>query len=334
MNIKKVQEYFFRVIGIEMQILPLKSEYSDKLNFRQKKLYQFYEAKINDNHFIIIFLNDEHQTPYEIKSNIEFIKNKLNRKVIIAKSKINSYDRMRLIKYKIGFIIPNKHLYIPEMLIDLRESFNIERTIGENFAPSTQFILIFHLLKQTLNGNTPNEVKAIINKFEKNVNKGFEIYSRMTINRVFNELENFNICSVERKNGTKYLFFPDSKKNLFDKAKKYMLNPVSKKLTIYESPDKLKLKFCSGLTALSEYTLISPEHIKTYAIYKKKFKKNELGNNEKFSEYFNLELWHYSPLILSLDNKNVDPISLYFTLKDSKDERIEKSLENMLKDII
>ncbi len=334
MNIKKVQDYFFNVIGIEIQILPLGNDFLNKLNYQQKKIFQYYKVIINNNDFILIIFDETHFTPNEIKNNVENIKRKLNRKVIIVKNKINSYDRIRLIKYKIGFIIPNKHLYIPEMLIDLRESFDIEKIVREKFTPSTQFILIFHLLKHNLSGKTLNEVIEIIDNFNKKNNHNLMNYSKMTINRAFNELKYFKICNIERKKGMNYLFFPKNKKKLLHKAKKFMINPISKKIRLYKSSNKLKLKLYSGITALSKYTLIAPENIKTFAMYKKQFNKERIPNNMEFNEYFNLELWEYNPFSLSLNKKTVDPISLYFSLKGSKDERISKSLENLLKNCL
>jgi hypothetical protein len=333
-NIKKVQDYFFNVIGIEIQILPLGNDFLNKLNYQQKKIFQYYKVIINNNDFILIIFDETHFTPNEIKNNVENIKRKLNRKVIIVKNKINSYDRIRLIKYKIGFIIPNKHLYIPEMLIDLRESFDIEKIVREKFTPSTQFILIFHLLKHNLSGKTLNEVIEIIDNFNKKNNHNLMNYSKMTINRAFNELKYFKICNIERKKGMNYLFFPKNKKKLLHKAKKFMINPISKKIRLYKSSNKLKLKLYSGITALSKYTLIAPENIKTFAMYKKQFNEERIPNNMEFNEYFNLELWEYNPFSLSLNKKTVDPISLYFSLKGSKDERISKSLENLLKNCL
>ena len=51
-----------------------------------------------------------------------------------------------------------------------------------------------------------------------------------------------------------------------------------------------------------------------------------------------LEVWKYNPITL-LDNclndkKVVDPISLYLSLKDNRDERIEIALDQILENLI
>ena len=45
-----------------------------------------------------------------------------------------------------------------------------------------------------------------------------------------------------------------------------------------------------------------------------------------------LELWKYPPALFGRNGK-VDPISLYCSLKDTPDERIENELETMLEEM-
>lgn len=330
MKIKNIQEYILKVIGIELEISPLNVNLLNKLNFHQRGLYDYYYTQIEMHDFILLISKSGNQSPYEIKKIFDSIRHKLNKELIFVKNKINSYDRMRLIKYKVGFIIINKHLYIPNMFIDLRESFNIEPNFKEKFTPSTQFLLIFHLLKSDINEKTSNEIKSILDKVGQNADPKYVSYSRMTINRTLNELKKIGICKINHKKGKKYLILSNNKRGLFIKSRKFMINPISKSLKLFFSPDKLNLKLYSKTTALSKYSMISPDNIITHAIYKKKFKKMYLDADESDLEYFNLELWQYNPLILSLDGKNVDPISLYLSLKDNKDERIVKALKNMV----
>ena len=263
MKIKDIQEYILKVIGIELEISPLKGNLLKKLNYHQRGLYDFYYTKIEKHDFIILISKSGNQSPYEIKKIFDSIRHKLNKELIYVKRKINSYDRMRLIKYKIGFIIINKHLYIPNMFIDLRESFDIEHNYKEKFTPSTQFLLIFHLLKYDINGKTSNEIKRILDEVGKIADPKHITYSRMTINRVLNELENFDICKISFKKGKKYFFLPSNKRSLFIKSRKFMINPISKRIKLFTSADKLKLKLYSKTTALSKYSMISPDNIIT-----------------------------------------------------------------------
>lgn len=53
--------------------------------------------------------------------------------------------------------------------------------------------------------------------------------------------------------------------------------------------------------------------------------KSKLFLNDQMIE---LEMWHYQPIV---KNEMVDPISLYMTLKDTEDPRIEKELQKIIK---
>lgn len=45
-----------------------------------------------------------------------------------------------------------------------------------------------------------------------------------------------------------------------------------------------------------------------------------------------VELWNYSPKLLAKE-KSVDKLSLYLSLKDSSDERVQDARKELLKDV-
>ena len=53
---------------------------------------------------------------------------------------------------------------------------------------------------------------------------------------------------------------------------------------------------------------------------------------ETEDDYICLEEWKYSPKLFARDGK-VDPISLYCTLRDDPDERIQGELEQVVENI-
>ncbi len=61
-------------------------------------------------------------------------------------------------------------------------------------------------------------------------------------------------------------------------------------------------------------------------------------NANEYEGKYCLEVWKYDPLKLVGEMPNdiavVDPLSLYLSLKDSTDERIEMALEKIIKDYI
>ncbi len=67
-------------------------------------------------------------------------------------------------------------------------------------------------------------------------------------------------------------------------------------------------------------------------------KNNTLVKANKYEGQYCLEIWKYNPqtLLGELSNHKdvVDPLSLYLSLKESQDERIEMALEQIKKQFI
>jgi hypothetical protein len=67
-------------------------------------------------------------------------------------------------------------------------------------------------------------------------------------------------------------------------------------------------------------------------------KSNALVNPNDYEGRYALEVWKYNPLVLVDELPNdrpvVDPLSLYLSVKDSTDERIEMALDKILEKFI
>ena len=334
MDIGKVVDYIYKTIGIKVDIGPIENNTLRKINYHYRGLFDFYKLIIQGHEMILLKEKEEQLSPYDIYRNIQILKKKFNNKVVLFRDNMTSYNRPRLIKYKVPFIVPEKHMYIPEMLIDLRESYDPETSDKENLRPATLFVLLFHLLKSNLNGKT---TKEIFRTLYENGSKSYEKkrYSLMTVNRAIHELEEFGLCRIEKKG--KRIKFTESKKKIFQSALPKMINPVKREKRIFKSPDILKDKYISGISALSVYSNIaSGERDNTFAVYYRSHAlKNldELTEIESPEEYFYLQIWKYDPAILSPDGKTVDRISLYLSLRDSTNERIQKGIEEIKRNI-
>jgi hypothetical protein len=92
----------------------------------------------------------------------------------------------------------------------------------------------------------------------------------------------------------------------------------------------------SGHSALSNRTMMNPPPHPVYAMSLTLF--NARMKNEAWeilpdgsSDKIELQLWRYNPVLFSKENK-IDKLSLYLSLKDNGDERIESALEELLED--
>ena len=119
------------------------------------------------------------------------------------------------------------------------------------------------------------------------------------------------------------------------------VNPVLKRVYVDELPKGENMLYTNA-SALPEYTDLNPGRQQYYAIEKKVFyglqKRNALINQNDYEGNYCIEVWKYNPLKLVDELPNdlsvVDPLSLYLSLKDSQDERIEMALEQIIEKYI
>jgi hypothetical protein len=91
----------------------------------------------------------------------------------------------------------------------------------------------------------------------------------------------------------------------------------------------------SGLDALSQVSMINPPNYPTRAIGEDSFKRQEIEiitSKDQINDLksVKIEIWNYDPKLFS-DNNHVDVLSLYASLKDAKEERIEQALEEVMR---
>jgi hypothetical protein len=273
--------------------------------------------------------------PFSIQQtdlHLQQLKKHFQKKVVLILENVESYNRKRLIEKHINFIVPNKQLYLPELLIDLKESYPLAKTKlqSPNLLPSAQFLFIYHLLHCT--ASTSIEGIAF-----KDIAKRLD-YTPMAIT---NAIENLVQHELVRVTGDKEkaIHFQKDRAALWHTAlqKNRVQSPVIKTVFVDQKPKGVAL-LKTNASALPAYSDLNPSAQAYYAIEKNAFydlqKNDALLNLNESEGKFALEVWKYDPNRLikekSNDLKVVDPFSLYLSLKDSKDERVEMALEQII----
>jgi hypothetical protein len=91
------------------------------------------------------------------------------------------------------------------------------------------------------------------------------------------------------------------------------------------------------MSALSRRTMIAADRLPTYALPLAVFQDFLergvcMGCNDAEHATARIEVWSYPPERLG-DNEMVDPLSLYLSLRDSQDERIQQQLEQLIAEV-
>jgi hypothetical protein len=214
-------------------------------------------------------------------------------------------------------------MYLPMLGIDLREHFKKLRTETHKFSPSTQALVIYVLLHGT--------TKKIFTPAEMAGRLG---YSAMTMTRAFDELESVDLGNIFLDGRERCARFAESAKDTWAKAQPFLRSPVKKRLHI-EPLNANPHGLSAGLTALADYTMLAEPANPVIALsgedwksLKQRQQVNEFPSPEP--EALEIEVWSYTPSLFA-KGEVVDRLSLYLSLKESQDERVEAALEEMMK---
>lgn len=223
-------------------------------------------------------------------------------------------QRERMINQGVYFIVSDKYAFLPSIVANTQAR---KKRKLNRLTPAAQYVLLYYLSDENAkNSFTIMELANITS------------YSYVSMARAVVSLEDCGLCQVEMDNkNTKQIYFVDSKRVLWSNAQKYLSTPVKK---VLYSDIKPEGNFSiSGVNALAHYSHLNPEERKTVAIWEKIFKPIDEHYN-KIEGLYKKEIWKYPTSMPGQNNKFVNKLSLYLTMKDKPDPRIEKELEIMI----
>ncbi|MEO8614821.1 MAG: hypothetical protein ABI600_06755 [Luteolibacter sp.] len=267
----------------------------------------------------------ESGSPAEYGSHANILHEKLGEPVVIVIPSIASYARNRMVHGGVPFIVPGTQLFLPFLMVDLRERFaRIQPAAGKSLTPATQCILLFHLLRESLDGIPLREIAGKVG------------YSAMMISRAKDEMEAAELCRAISAGRSMVLEFSGKGRSLWQRAEALLSSPVRKIRWIrWDQPAYPAV--VAGLTALSRRTMIEDDRLPTWALMHDVYRANlEMGvfRGCPSSDDANVQLesWGYNPLLLG-GSEAVDSLSLYLSMRDSADERIQQQLKQLIGEV-
>lgn len=235
--------------------------------------------------------------------------------VVFLFQNLQFVERNRLIERGVYFIVSDKYAYLPFLIINTRE---VVLKKAEELPAVAQYILLYHLQVGCLNGASMTELEKKLP------------YTYITISRAFKALDDLQLCKIIKdENRNKRISFDGEPRGIWRQVLPYLKNPI--KRVAYCDGIEGGISFVhGGITALSHYTHLNPDDVNTCVMDTKQFKamqeKKAFVNLNDSEGNVRLEIWNYPPLLQDY----ADPLSLYLTLKDDKDPRVEKELETMI----
>ncbi|MDR3181164.1 MAG: hypothetical protein LBT61_04465 [Prevotellaceae bacterium] len=308
-------KYINNTFGIKTTIIPLRKQLFQRLPLYITAAYKIQVTTLYGRRICLLIANTDHPiTPGQRYKQMLFVGQKLGLPVVFVFDKVVSYNIKRLIQKGVNFIIPNKQLFIPSLMMDLRKMPATIPLKTELLTPVAQLVLLYHLQKEKLNGLTTQQLSDKLNQ------------TYLTMSRAVRDLGILGLCNLIG-NKEKQIQFTAKGKELWLKAQNFFQNPVER---IVFTDEWLKdgQALASNINALAHYSMLNDEPKRYYAINKKNVKNLTIETN-KYAGDNTIEIWRYNPNQLS--NKGfIDRLSLFLLLKNDSDERVQTELEQMI----
>ena len=313
--IKATASYLGAMLGEDVRITPADRQLESSVPLFISQNYSLYQSRLVGQDVLLVFADEEELTPGQAKKVLDLLAGKMHCHTILVVKDLKSYNIKRWTEQRVNFIVPQKQMFIPSMLVDLKRSKEIDTDITETIPAAAQCLILYHLQVGNLNGKEPQDLAETLSS------------SYSTINRALRWLKKRSLITLEGAK-TKKINFPFASKVLWEKAIPLLVSPIER--TVY-TDDKIESAIVSGVNALSEYTMINAEETPCYAVGKDYLAGHSLVTDRTYGNT-KLEIWKYSPRLLSA-GPAVDKLSLYLSLKDSDDERIQIELDKLMEDI-
>lgn len=276
--------------------------------------YEIDEAIVSNNRFIVMSPIGDLPTLPAMKKHIEKIQKIDDVPVAFYLKNLSDFRRKGMLESNIPFMT-EKQVFLPFIGTLLMEE-NNNALYKEKFMFSTQQLFLMYLY------NRQNKL------YVANVGKKLP-YSAMTLSRAVKQLEASDLFLVYKDGVNKVIESKYDRRELFERAKPFLLDPVRKYGYIEKSRIDENMVLASE-SALAKNSMLNPSKLITYAIDEQKMDINQMENElVDPNKQIRLELWGYDPKLFSDDNV-ADGLSVALSLREIVDERIEEAIDECI----
>lgn len=297
-RIRHTKDYIRSFLNDTISIKVITEEIKKRLPIVITSTYDCFSTAIMGVDVNLYYPKDEKSiTPAKVQHHLEMAANKTNIPSIVVLADIPSYNIKRLIEQRVNFIIVDKQMFVPSLLLDLRKMPSKNKDIKEEIPALAQCIILYELQ----NGIMSYPVADIPQLFGT---------SYSTSNRAIRWLQSKGFFIPIRTN--KNIQFCVAGKELWDMALPYFTSPVERTIQVDELPNNvLKSKKEDDVVYVA-----SKEEVKRLV--------------EKTNGKYKVEIWKYSPYVLSKDKIHADLFSSYLSVKDTDNNDLIDQVENLL----
>ena len=267
--IKETEAYFAKTLGEDVALEPADKGLLEGLPISVSSNFSFYEGCLLRQSVLLAYIKDgDSVPPAQMKKLLDIIQRQTKLVVILITPCISSYNKVRLVAQKVNFVIPDKQMFLPSLLLDIKPDRKIGSDLKETIPHFAQCLLLYHLQISSIVGTSSYELS---DKFG---------VSYATVNKSLRWLASKNLIKLEGVK-TKTVQIELSNRELWYKALPMFVSPIEQ---LHYTDALLEGMMISGVNALASYTMLNEESRQCWAITKKELKNLNVVTDEQFGE--------------------------------------------------
>lgn len=307
----EIEEYLGVLTGEKVRLAPY--ELHGPLYLKR---FPLYVTKLYGRDIAFAFVENDNLAPSGYLSHAAKLTEQIGMSVVFVFRAISGSRRNAFLRSAVGFVVPKNQMFIPPF-IDIRERMPRVRERKDFLVNAAQVAVLREIVKGDVEGVSFSDLAARFG------------YSSTMITNAAADLVAHGIAEVVGGR-PKSLKFKARGAELWRLANGLLQSPVRKTLLNRQMPHGLP---CAGETALSDRSMLSAPPIPVFAATSALLKNQaEFEAADSMDDARSkVEIWCYDPGIIGADG--VDGYSLYLSLKDESDPRVQGELEDMIEDL-
>ena len=242
------------ILGRIIMLQPLSKKQLKGITIGDSLAYQFYDGEYRDIRLTFLKPKNGNPSPKVCAITSGRISEIMRSPVVFILESSPSYERQRLIDKDVFFVMGDKFANLPMLVANerIRKSRPAKR-----LTPIAQYILLYHLQVESLEGMSARDMS---DKFP---------YSYESVTLGLTCLSDLELCKkVSDGKKSKIIRFPLKGRELWNKAKDFLIDPVEKRVFCDSMTTESKFTQCN-INALSHYTWLNPDHSRMFMMSKK-----------------------------------------------------------------
>ena len=233
-------------------------------------------------------------------------------------NKLNYYTKETMLNEGIPFILEERQIFLPflGMLLSQKDDRRLEPVHIISFLTQKLILCALYEKWNDMNATRIAEKLGV---------------TKMSISRCFDEIEYLDIKILDKSGKTRRVSVNEEIRVLWEEIKPVLRNPV---IARFQLAEDIQLDKKAGISALSEFSMLSDNGYPTYAVIKSELKETNIKRTRKISiaEEIGCEVLELG-YFMEYNRKMVqDPLSVVLSLsaEELEDERVQICIEEML----